>query len=85
VHKHAPVQTNPTTAALGAANILLYAGVYTPLKQLSVVNTWWVVLLGPDAASVLRSWSVAVYHKLLPESWWLLLLRWKVLSVLGTM
>ncbi len=32
--RHLPLlQTNLTTAALGAANIVLYAGVYTPLKQ----------------------------------------------------
>lgn len=36
--RHSPppflvLQTNLTTAALGAANIALYAGVYTPLKQ----------------------------------------------------
>jgi protoheme IX farnesyltransferase len=30
---------NPVSAGLGAANILLYAGVYTPLKQQSVYNT----------------------------------------------
>jgi len=33
-------QTNGLTAALGAANIALYAGVYTPLKQLHFLNTW---------------------------------------------
>jgi len=31
---------NPLTAALGLGNVLLYAGVYTPLKRLSMVNTW---------------------------------------------
>jgi protoheme IX farnesyltransferase len=30
---------NPVSAGLGAANILLYAGIYTPLKQQSVYNT----------------------------------------------
>lgn len=39
-------QANPTTAALGAANIALYAAVYTPLKQISVVNTWVGALVG---------------------------------------
>jgi heme O synthase-like polyprenyltransferase len=33
------LQTNALTAGLGAANIGLYAGVYTPLKQLTVANT----------------------------------------------
>ena len=31
---------NPTTAFLGAANIALYAGVYTWLKRKSIANTW---------------------------------------------
>lgn len=30
---------NPLTAALGAANILLYTAVYTPMKRTSVYNT----------------------------------------------
>ncbi|KAI0723670.1 protoheme IX farnesyltransferase [Fomitopsis betulina] len=31
---------NPTTALLGAANIALYAGLYTSLKRKSIANTW---------------------------------------------
>lgn len=31
---------NPLTTGLGAANILLYALVYTPMKRQSVLNTW---------------------------------------------
>jgi len=31
---------NTLTASLGAANIVLYAGVYTPLKTRSILNTW---------------------------------------------
>ncbi|KDN43199.1 protoheme IX farnesyltransferase [Tilletiaria anomala UBC 951] len=37
---------NPLTAALGAANIVLYAGIYTPLKRLSMVNTWVGAVVG---------------------------------------
>ncbi len=29
-----------TAAALALANIVLYAGVYTPLKQMHPINTW---------------------------------------------
>lgn len=31
---------NPLTAALGLTNILLYTMVYTPLKRISILNTW---------------------------------------------
>ncbi len=30
---------NPLVAVLGASNIVLYAGIYTPLKRLSIANT----------------------------------------------
>jgi len=50
-------KTNETTAALGAANIALYAGVYTPLKQLSVINTWVGAVVG--AVPPLMGWAAA--------------------------
>jgi len=50
-------QASPTAAALGAANIALYAGVYTPLKQLSVANTWVGALVG--AFPPLMGWAAA--------------------------
>lgn len=31
---------NPLTAALGAANLLLYSFIYTPMKRSNVANTW---------------------------------------------
>jgi protoheme IX farnesyltransferase len=37
---------NPTVSFLGALNIFLYAGVYTPLKRVSVVNTWIGAVVG---------------------------------------
>lgn len=37
---------NPLTASLGLLNIVLYAAVYTPLKRLSVVNTWIGAIVG---------------------------------------
>ncbi|CAI4214518.1 unnamed protein product [Parascedosporium putredinis] len=31
---------NPTVSFLGATNVVLYAGIYTPLKALHPINTW---------------------------------------------
>ncbi|GAB4818539.1 hypothetical protein N2152v2_005585 [Parachlorella kessleri] len=50
-------KTNTTTAGLGAANIALYAGMYTPLKQLSVANTWIGAVVG--AVPPLMGWAAA--------------------------
>ncbi|EFX02185.1 heme A biosynthesis protein [Grosmannia clavigera kw1407] len=48
---------NPTVAFLGAANIALYAGVYTPMKRLSAANTWVGALVG--AIPPLMGWAAA--------------------------
>ncbi|KAJ5480771.1 Protoheme IX farnesyltransferase [Penicillium diatomitis] len=40
------VGTNPTVTALSAANIVLYGFVYTPLKRISVINTWIGAIVG---------------------------------------
>lgn len=37
---------NPLTAVLGLSNVLLYAGLYTPLKRISITNTWVGSLVG---------------------------------------
>ena len=50
-------QANPLTAGLGAANIALYAGVYTPLKVVSSVNTWVGAAVG--AVPPLMGWAAA--------------------------
>ncbi len=50
-------QANCTTAALGAANIGLYAGVYTPLKVVSIANTWVGAVVG--AIPPLMGWAAA--------------------------
>ncbi|KAJ6256867.1 Protoheme IX farnesyltransferase, mitochondrial [Drechslerella dactyloides] len=49
--------TNATVAALGFANIVLYAGVYTPLKQKHVINTWVGAVVG--AIPPLMGWGAA--------------------------
>lgn len=40
------VGTNPTVTGLSAANIALYAFVYTPLKRIHVINTWVGAVVG---------------------------------------
>jgi heme o synthase len=37
---------NPVVALLGAGNIILYAAVYTPMKRLTIVNTWVGAVVG---------------------------------------
>lgn len=48
---------NPTVAFLGATNIVLYAGLYTPLKRLSWLNTWVGALVG--GIPPLMGWAAA--------------------------
>lgn len=51
------VGVNPTVAALGAGNMVLYAAAYTPLKRVSVLNTWVGALVG--AIPPLMGWAAA--------------------------
>ncbi|KAI4862697.1 mitochondria protoheme IX farnesyltransferase [Hypoxylon rubiginosum] len=48
---------NPTVAFLGAANIALYAGVYTPMKRISWLNTWVGAVVG--GIPPLMGWAAA--------------------------
>ncbi|KAH0559778.1 hypothetical protein GP486_003704 [Trichoglossum hirsutum] len=48
---------NPTVAFLGGFNIFLYAGIYTPLKRISVLNTWVGALVG--GIPPLMGWTAA--------------------------
>ncbi|KAI0390790.1 mitochondria protoheme IX farnesyltransferase [Xylariaceae sp. FL0594] len=48
---------NPTVAFLGGANIVLYAGVYTPLKRVSWLNTWAGAVVG--GIPPLMGWAAA--------------------------
>lgn len=63
---------NPTTACLGALNIGLYAAVYTPLKRISVVNTWVGALVG--ALPPLMGWTAAAGQSATEGGWRELLL-----------
>ncbi len=49
--------TNWLTAGIGLTNILLYTSIYTPLKRVSVVNTWVGSLVG--ALPPLMGWTAA--------------------------
>ena len=48
---------NPTVAALAGFNIFLYAGVYTPMKRMHVLNTWAGALVG--GIPPLMGWAAA--------------------------
>ncbi|KAF1964829.1 mitochondria protoheme IX farnesyltransferase [Bimuria novae-zelandiae CBS 107.79] len=48
---------NPTTAFLGFSNIVLYAGCYTPLKRMHVINTWIGAIVG--GIPPLMGWTAA--------------------------
>lgn len=48
---------NPTTAFLGGLNIAIYAGLYTPMKRISVLNTWIGALVG--GIPPLMGWAAA--------------------------
>ncbi|XP_053156603.1 protoheme IX farnesyltransferase, mitochondrial isoform X2 [Hemicordylus capensis] len=48
---------NPLTGALGAFNIILYTCCYTPLKRLSIVNTWVGAVVG--AIPPIMGWTAA--------------------------
>ena len=48
---------NPTVAFLGGLNIFLYAGVYTPMKRISVLNTWVGAVVG--GVPPLMGWAAA--------------------------
>ncbi|KAI4247578.1 MAG: hypothetical protein LQ352_006134 [Teloschistes flavicans] len=48
---------NPTVAFLGGLNIFLYAGIYTPLKRVSVLNTWVGAVVG--GIPPLMGWAAA--------------------------
>ena len=55
--------TNPVVAALGAANIFLYAGPYTASKRVSESNTWIGAVVG--AIPPVMGWGAATGGSLL--------------------
>ena len=84
--------TNPTVAGLSALNIFLYAGVYTPMKRLSALNTWagavvggipplmgWAAAAGQVATSEHHSWTDLLFSEDALGGWLLaaLLFAWQ--------
>ena len=84
--------TNSTVAALSALNIFLYAGVYTPMKRVSVLNTWvgavvgaippmmgWVAAAGQAATAEHHSWQDLLFSESSIGGWCLagLLFAWQ--------
>jgi protoheme IX farnesyltransferase len=59
---------NPTVAGLGAANIVLYAGVYTPLKRISWLNTWVGAVVG--GIPPLMGWAAAAGESATGDGGW---------------
>lgn len=59
---------NPTVAFLGFANIVLYAGVYTPLKRVSAVNTWVGAVVG--GIPPLMGWAAAAGESAVGDGSW---------------
>ncbi|KAJ2909674.1 Protoheme IX farnesyltransferase, mitochondrial [Coemansia aciculifera] len=61
------VCVSPVAAALGASNILLYAGAYTAMKRLTIGNTWAGALVG--AIPPVLGWAAATGGALGPGAW----------------
>ena len=58
-------QVNPLTAVLGLSNIVLYTAVYTPLKRISIINTWVGSVVG--AIPPIMGWTACTGY-LSPEA-----------------
>ncbi|KAI9702370.1 MAG: Protoheme IX farnesyltransferase, mitochondrial [Candelina mexicana] len=63
---------NPTVAFLSGLNIFLYVGVYTPLKRISVANTWVGALVG--GIPPFMGWAAAAGQSATGDGWQELLL-----------
>ncbi|XP_054264151.1 protoheme IX farnesyltransferase, mitochondrial isoform X2 [Macrosteles quadrilineatus] len=70
------VGVNPLTTMLGITNLVLYTSVYTPLKRISILNTWVGSVVG--ALPPLMGWA-ACSGALEPGAWVLagLLYAWQ--------
>ncbi|XP_076286766.1 cytochrome c oxidase assembly factor 10 isoform X2 [Lasioglossum baleicum] len=60
-------EVNGLTAALGAANLVLYTLIYTPMKRISILNTWVGSIVG--AIPPLMGWAACVGDVASPGAW----------------
>ncbi|KAG6797639.1 protoheme IX farnesyltransferase, mitochondrial [Apis mellifera caucasica] len=60
-------QVNELTAILGASNLILYTLIYTPMKRISILNTWIGSIVG--AIPPLMGWASCVNDIVSPGAW----------------
>ncbi|XP_024941100.1 protoheme IX farnesyltransferase, mitochondrial isoform X2 [Cephus cinctus] len=60
-------EVNGLTAALGAANLILYTLIYTPMKRVSILNTWVGSIVG--AIPPLMGWAGCAGSIADPGAW----------------
>lgn len=60
-------EVNGITATLGAANLVLYTMIYTPMKRISILNTWIGSVVG--AIPPLMGWAGCVGDISSPGAW----------------
>lgn len=60
-------EVNGLTAALGATNLILYTLIYTPMKRISISNTWIGSVVG--AIPPLMGWASCIGNVTSPDAW----------------
>ncbi|KAG5341358.1 COX10 protein, partial [Acromyrmex heyeri] len=60
-------EVNGITAMLGASNLILYTLIYTPMKRVSIANTWIGSVVG--AIPPLMGWAGCCGNVLTPGAW----------------
>ncbi|CAG9817563.1 unnamed protein product [Phaedon cochleariae] len=58
---------NGLTASLGLANLILYTSIYTPMKRMSILNTWVGSIVG--AMPPLMGWAACTGSLISPGAW----------------
>ncbi|XP_054012676.1 protoheme IX farnesyltransferase, mitochondrial isoform X1 [Hylaeus anthracinus] len=60
-------EVNGLTAILGVSNLILYTLIYTPMKRMSILNTWVGSIVG--AIPPLMGWAACVGDIMSPGAW----------------